>query len=193
MNLQQCVSTKSGKFVCGNGGIIGFEPDPENVVITKDSHMVLNHLFFPTKEGLTENINANLFDDIEILGKICLPDNLIRIGNTNNAWFGCGPFTRCSCSVLEIPPLVIEIGDSAFVKCKIGILKLYPRVLSTKYARQLKGAKIENLYLLESHIPLSHKWGILDSIACNADVGNIYVGDANHLIHIQDWRGLYSR
>ena len=65
MNLQQCISTKCGKFVCGNGGIIGFEPDPENVVIRKDSHMVLNHLFFPTKEGLTENINANLFDDIE--------------------------------------------------------------------------------------------------------------------------------
>lgn len=192
MNMQQVISTESGKFFCEKGCIVDFEPNPENVVVAKakDMHIVMNHLIFPSKEGFTESINATLFDNMIILGRVRLPDNLTEIGNTHNNKEGSGTFVNCQFNILEIPPLVENIGNFAFGDCKIGILKLYPRVLSTEYARQFKGAEIENLYLLESHIPLFHKWGILDSIACNASVGNLYVDNANHLVHLESWQGL---
>lgn len=116
----------SGKFILERGTVIGFEPAEDNINVswTKPFNDYRQSLKRLVFPAFIEHIADNLFEDFEVADEVHLPFDLV------------------------------ELGDYAFTKSKIGTLIIYDEALKCKYSRQYKGAIIDKLYLPESNLPL---------------------------------------
>ena len=168
--------TCSGVFTAHGMVLLDFKPDKENVIMNEDGHCMLRNLVFPQTD--ITYIADGVFNGIEVRGELQLPNKTIGIGMKG----GEGVFKNCKFSKLYIPSEVSSLGDYAFAKCEIGVLKLYPSALKSEYGRQFKGATIEKLYLPENSLPMScSEYGVLHSIAVNASVKEVYLDKFVHL------------
>lgn len=169
---------QSGSFAIQGGGLIEFVPKEGNIALEEGDHLVLKNIFFPYDNIV--RIADGLFSDIKVIGNVELPKvNLKEIGKKGGEK---GVFVNCEFLKLYIPSDVTLLGDYAFSKCRIGILKLYPAALKGEYGRQFKGASIDKLFLPESSLPMScSDFGVLRSIVVNAVVKDVYL---DHLVHM---------
>ena len=175
VGYESTTRTQYGDFVTHGKKILDFIPSQDNIV-SDGSHLVLKDLIMSTEDF--EIIPDGLFENIEVLGDIELPWGLEKIGEKG----GLGVFRNSKFSILYIPSEVSSLGDYAFAKCEIGVLKLYPSALKCEYGRQFKGATINKLYLPENSLPMScSKYGVLHSIAVNASVKEVYLDKFVHL------------
>jgi hypothetical protein len=177
-NFRSHVYNQSGSFVIQKGSLFEFVPKEENVVKEEENHLVLENIFFPY-DGIVR-IADGMFNNIKVIGTVELPKmELEEIGQKGGEK---GVFAKCEFSKLEIPSDVTFLGDYAFAKSRIGVLKLYPSTLEGEYGRQFKGASISKLFLPESSLPMScHELGVLRSIVVNAVVKDVYL---NHFVHM---------
>ena len=148
------VEMPSGKFIIGRGTVIGFEPAEDNINVswTRPFNDYRHSLKRLVFPASIEHIADNLFEDIEVCDEVHLPFDLV------------------------------ELGNYAFAKSKIGILIIYDEALKCQYSRQFKGAIIDKLYLPESSLPLDcSKLGLLRSIVVNASVKEVYLDKFVHM------------
>lgn len=148
------VEMPSGKFILERGTVIGFEPAEDNINVswTKPFNDYRQSLKRLVFPAFIEHIADNLFEDFEVADEVHLPFDLV------------------------------ELGDYAFAKSKIGTLIIYDEALKCKYSRQFKGAIIDKLYLPESNLPLDcSKLGLLRSIVVNASVKEVYLDKFVHM------------
>ena len=148
------VEMPSGKFILERGTVIGFEPAEDNINVSwsKPFNDYRQSLKRLVFPAFIEHIADNLFEDFEVADEVHLPFDLV------------------------------ELGDYAFAKSKIGTFIIYDEVLKCKYSRQFKGAIIDKLYLPESNLPLDcSKLGLLRSIVVNASVKEVYLDKFVHM------------
>lgn len=148
------VEMPSGKFILERCTVIGFEPAEDNINVswTKPFNDYRQSLKRLVFPAFIEHIADNLFEDFEVADEVHLPFDLV------------------------------ELGDYAFAKSKIGTLIIYDEALKCKYSRQFKGAIIDKLYLPESNLPLDcSKLGLLRSIVVNASVKEVYLDKFVHM------------
>lgn len=148
------VEMPSGRFITNRGTVIGFVPAEDNTIVswTKPFDNYRQHLKHLVFPAHIEDIADNLFDNIEVTDEVHLPFDLV------------------------------ELGNYAFAKSKIGTLVIYDEALKCKYLRQFKGATIEKLYLPETNLPLDcSKLGLLHSIVVNAKVNEVALSDSMYM------------
>lgn len=164
--------TESGTFTCCDGSIIAFEPNEDNIIGERDGRIVLQHLILPSDKSYTRRIADGVFRDIEVEGNVQLTCYLEEIGDFAHDH---GAFVNCKFNKLYIPFSVRKIGIFSFAKCKINVLKMHPNNLTSEYGRQFKGSFINKLYLPETSIEDKTKYGIIHSLAANADIKEVFL------------------
>lgn len=175
VDYESTTRTQYGDFITCGDRLVDFVPAQDNIV-SEGEFLTLKNLIMSTED--IGKITDGLFENIEVVGDIEFSWGLEEIGKKG----GEGVFKNCKFAKLYIPSEVTLLGDYAFAKCKIGVLKLYPSALKCKYGRQFKGASIEKLYLPENSLPMScTDFGVLHSIVVNASVKEVYLDKFVHL------------